>query len=63
MSCWQLMDRLHDYQGGDVDGSDRAVIEAHLMVCDHCLRYVCDYEVTIRLARSTAGRGARPLEW
>ena len=60
MSCQELTDRLHDYRGGDVGRADREALEAHLMICDHCLRYACDYEVTIRLARSTDGRGARP---
>ena len=56
MSCQQLIDRLHDYRCGDVDGAVLPAIEAHLMVCDHCLRYLRDYEMTVRLVRSTVGR-------
>jgi predicted anti-sigma-YlaC factor YlaD len=58
MSCQELTDRLHDYLGGDVDRADLRVIEDHLKVCDRCLRYACEYELTLRLARSAAGQEA-----
>ena len=59
MSC-KPMRRMHDYRCGDVGRADLPAIEAHLMVCDDCLRNLGEYELTIRLARSTAWRGARP---
>lgn len=58
MTCQELTGRLLDFHGGDVDRAGLRAIEAHLTVCDPCLRYLCDYELTIRLAQSAAGRGA-----
>src|SRR5690348_7767291 len=60
MTCQELIDRLADYISHDVDLAGRRAIEAHLMICDRCVRYLHDYEVTVRLARSTAARAAKP---
>ena len=60
MTCQELTDRLPDYTSHDVDLAGRRAIEAHLMICDRCVRYLRDYEVTVRLARSTAARATKP---
>jgi anti-sigma factor RsiW len=54
MTCRDLTDRLLDYHCGDLDAADRRAVDDHLMVCDRCLRYLRDYELTVQLVRSTA---------
>ena len=61
MTCQELTDRLPDYTSRDVDLAGRRAIEGHLMVCDACVRYLCDYEATVRLARATAADERGPL--
>ena len=57
MTCRELTDRLRDYGCGCIDCAERRTVEAHLMVCDRCLRYLGEYELTVRLARVTAVSG------
>jgi hypothetical protein len=47
MTCREVTERLRDF-----DHAERRAVESHLMVCDRCLRYLGEYELTLRLARA-----------
>lgn len=58
MTCCELTERLFDYHCGAVDSARQRAVEAHLMVCDRCLRYAGDYQMTVQIVRSTVVRPA-----
>ncbi|MBX3023897.1 zf-HC2 domain-containing protein [bacterium] len=55
LTCRDVADFLMAYLDRELDPPQRAAFEAHLTVCDECVRYLRAYERTVRLAR-TAGR-------
>jgi anti-sigma factor RsiW len=58
MTCRELTERLLDYHCVGIDPARQRAVEAHLMVCDRCLRYLGDYQATVRVVQSAiAGPG------
>jgi hypothetical protein len=61
MTCRELTERLLEYDCGGVESATRRAIEMHLTVCDPCLRYAGQYQVTVSLAGANAAlRGNSP---
>lgn len=52
MTCRDVTDELGAYASRESEPENRRAVEAHLMRCDRCLRYLADYQLTIRLART-----------
>ena len=57
LSCRDVADFLMAYLDRELDPSQRAAFDAHLAVCDECVRYLRSYDRTVRLAKA-AGREA-----
>lgn len=55
LSCRDVADFLMAYLDRELDPSQRAAFDAHLAVCDECVRYLRSYDRTVRLAKA-AGR-------
>lgn len=60
LQCRELVDAVTDYLDGEVDESQRRVIESHLEGCDGCRVALDQFRTVIRLAgRLTAADVAR----
>ena len=57
ITCKQFIRTLAEFLAGELDSGDERRSELHLEVCPDCVRYLKDYEVTIRL-----GAGSREDE-
>lgn len=57
LSCRDVAGFLMAYLDRELDPRQRAAFDAHLAICDECVRYLRSYDRTVRLARS-AGREA-----
>lgn len=51
MTCQDLIGFLHEYLGGGLPESERAVFDHHLAICPSCVAYLRGYERTITLSR------------
>jgi hypothetical protein len=51
MTCRDVIERLGEYASRESAAGDRRAVDAHLMRCDRCLRYLSGYELTVRAAR------------
>lgn len=52
LTCRDVADFLMAYLDRELDPPERAAFEAHLAVCDECVRYLRAYERTVRLAKA-----------
>lgn len=52
MTCQELLDRLVDYYGGELEIEEHRTIEIHLSGCQTCVRATQSYHYTMRLARA-----------
>lgn len=57
--CAEVLERLSDYVDGDLDGAERARIDAHLAGCDWCERFGGAFVAT--LGRVRGGLAAEPV--
>lgn len=56
--CQQLVELVTAYLEGDLDPVDRAAVEAHLAVCQHCTAYL---QQVRRILALTAETDPRPV--
>ncbi|MBI5069112.1 MAG: zf-HC2 domain-containing protein [Deltaproteobacteria bacterium] len=56
LSCGQVLDRLSDYQDGDLSPAERTQVEAHLRGCDRCARFGGEFRVVVDALRSRLAR-------
>jgi hypothetical protein len=54
MTCREITERLGDHHRDEIDAAAQQGVDAHLMTCDHCLRYAADYAVTVRSVQMSA---------
>jgi anti-sigma factor RsiW len=47
--CVEFVEVVTDYLEGAMDARDRARLEAHLLACDGCTRYLAQIRTTIEL--------------
>jgi hypothetical protein len=61
-TCREFIEKLAEYLAGELTGEDRQTADLHLRVCPECVRYLKDYEVTVRLGADAfrAGGEAAP---
>jgi anti-sigma factor RsiW len=52
LSCREIADFLLAYLDDELPSAPRAAFEAHLGECDACVRYLRDYQATVRLSRA-----------
>jgi anti-sigma factor RsiW len=51
LTCQRVSDFLMAYLDRELDAETHARFEAHLAECEECVRYLRDYQATVRLAR------------
>jgi anti-sigma factor RsiW len=51
ITCRQLIEFLDDYVADEQPAEVRAIFEAHLAICSHCVDYLKTYRETIALSR------------
>ncbi|MBI3786068.1 MAG: zf-HC2 domain-containing protein [Deltaproteobacteria bacterium] len=54
MTCRELVDFLVDYLDGRLSADERTRFDEHLGDCPECVRYVKQYEETIRVSKAAA---------
>jgi anti-sigma factor RsiW len=52
LTCRDVVEFLMDYLTHELDASQRHAFEAHVAVCDECVRYIRSYEQTVRLGKA-----------
>ena len=52
LTCRDIADFLLAYLDGELPPEPRVAFEAHLGECDVCVRYLRDYQETVRLSRA-----------
>lgn len=62
LTCRDVADFLMAYLERELDPPQRAAFEAHLAVCDECVRYLRSYARTIRLAKAAGREADQPAE-
>jgi anti-sigma factor RsiW len=56
LTCRDVVEFLMDYLTHELDASQRHAFEAHVAVCDECVRYIRSYEQTVRLGKAAFER-------
>lgn len=51
ITCKEVLTFLADYLSHELPEAKNEEFERHLSVCDACVAYIANYEVTIRMAR------------
>ncbi|MGH7947694.1 MAG: anti-sigma factor family protein [Candidatus Binataceae bacterium] len=51
MTCREFIEFLSAYRDGDLQIDQRANFDRHLADCDECVKYLRDYEATIRAGK------------
>ncbi len=51
LTCQQVSEFLMAYLDGELDAEAQAIFAAHLAECEECVRYLQDYQATVRLAK------------
>lgn len=51
LNCREVTDFLMAYLDRELDAETHAAFEAHLVECEECVRYLRDYQTTVRLAK------------
>ena len=62
ISCQALIDFLDDYVEARLSPSEHARFEAHLEICDACVRYLKSYRGTVRALSLVASQDAEVPE-
>jgi anti-sigma factor RsiW len=52
LTCRDVAEFLLAYVDDTLDAAQRRVFEAHLSMCDECVRYLRDYANAVRLGRA-----------
>jgi anti-sigma factor RsiW len=51
LTCRELVDFLMAYLDDELSHAESTAFEAHLAVCEDCVRYLQSYQATLRLER------------
>lgn len=62
LTCAEVVERVTDLLGADLDASDRVRLEQHLLVCPPCTSHVQQMRDTIALARETHPSSIAPAD-
>lgn len=61
LSCRDVAEFLMAYLDRELDPSQRAAFDAHLAVCDECVRYLRSYDRAVRLAKAAGREADEPI--
>ena len=60
--CIEFVEQVTDYLEDDISAEKRAIIEAHLEICDGCRTLIDQWNETIRLTARLADTDATDLD-
>jgi len=52
MTCREFVEFLWRYTSDELSPEERAIFEAHLATCRHCVKYLHSYQETTRIGKA-----------
>jgi anti-sigma factor RsiW len=63
MTCQELVELVTEYLEGALPEGDGARFETHLATCVHCVNYLEQVRITVRVVGHLRTRDGRPAAW